>query len=87
MTEVNSSESKANTLSEALNSKTKFIEIIQVPSFLMILGCRSLIGWPSSTSIDLQDTLSLYIQWSKFQVVIIDMLITNLRLNYQIGGR
>jgi pimeloyl-ACP methyl ester carboxylesterase len=27
MTQVNSSESKANTLSEALNSKTKFIEV------------------------------------------------------------
>jgi hypothetical protein len=38
MTQVNSSELKANTLSEALNSKTKFIEVIQVPSFLMILG-------------------------------------------------
>jgi D-arabinose 1-dehydrogenase-like Zn-dependent alcohol dehydrogenase len=31
---------------------------IQVPSTLMILGRRSLIGWPSGTSIDSQDTLS-----------------------------
>jgi D-arabinose 1-dehydrogenase-like Zn-dependent alcohol dehydrogenase len=33
-------------------------EPIQVPPALMILGRRSLIGWPSGTSIDSQDTLS-----------------------------
>jgi D-arabinose 1-dehydrogenase-like Zn-dependent alcohol dehydrogenase len=33
-------------------------EPIQVPSFLMIPGRRSLIGWPAGTSIDSQDTLS-----------------------------
>ena len=33
-------------------------EPIQVPTFLMILGRRSLVGWPSGTSIDSQDTLS-----------------------------
>jgi D-arabinose 1-dehydrogenase-like Zn-dependent alcohol dehydrogenase len=33
-------------------------EPIQVPTSLMIMGRRSLIGWPSGTSIDSQDTLS-----------------------------
>ena len=33
-------------------------EPIQVPTTLMILGRRSLIGWPAGTSIDSQDTLS-----------------------------
>jgi len=33
-------------------------EPIEVPPNLMILGRRSLIGWPSGTSIDSQDTLS-----------------------------
>jgi D-arabinose 1-dehydrogenase-like Zn-dependent alcohol dehydrogenase len=33
-------------------------EPIQVPSSLMILGRRSMIGWPAGTSIDSQDTLS-----------------------------
>ena len=33
-------------------------EPIQVPPALMIMGRRSLIGWPSGTSIDSQDTLS-----------------------------
>jgi D-arabinose 1-dehydrogenase-like Zn-dependent alcohol dehydrogenase len=33
-------------------------EPIQVPTALMILGRRSLIGWPAGTSIDSQDTLS-----------------------------
>jgi D-arabinose 1-dehydrogenase-like Zn-dependent alcohol dehydrogenase len=33
-------------------------EPIQVPPNLMILGRRSLIGWPAGTSIDSQDTLS-----------------------------
>jgi D-arabinose 1-dehydrogenase-like Zn-dependent alcohol dehydrogenase len=33
-------------------------EPIQVPPFLMILGRRSIVGWPSGTSIDSQDTLS-----------------------------
>jgi D-arabinose 1-dehydrogenase-like Zn-dependent alcohol dehydrogenase len=33
-------------------------EPIQVPPSLMILGRRSLIGWPAGTSIDSQDTLS-----------------------------
>ena len=33
-------------------------EPIQVPPALMILGRRSLIGWPAGTSIDSQDTLS-----------------------------
>jgi D-arabinose 1-dehydrogenase-like Zn-dependent alcohol dehydrogenase len=46
----------------AVNRKLVIIgasdEPIQVPSFLMILGRRSLIGWPSGTSIDSQDTLS-----------------------------
>ncbi|HYX72566.1 MAG TPA: hypothetical protein VE732_07330, partial [Nitrososphaera sp.] len=34
--------------------------------------------------------LSIYyknIQWSKFQIVVIDMLITNRRLNYLIDGK
>jgi D-arabinose 1-dehydrogenase-like Zn-dependent alcohol dehydrogenase len=34
------------------------LEPIQVPPFLMILGRRSVVGWPSGTSIDSQDTLS-----------------------------
>src|SRR5215216_6870729 len=46
----------------AVNGKLVIIggsdEPIQVPSSLMILGRRSLIGWPSGTSIDSQDTLS-----------------------------
>ncbi len=46
----------------AVNGKLVIIggsdEPIQVPSFLMILGRRSLIGWPSGNSIDSQDTLS-----------------------------
>src|ERR671938_21120 len=46
----------------AVNGKLVVIgasdEPIQVPSSLMILGRRSLIGWPSGTSIDSQDTLS-----------------------------
>jgi D-arabinose 1-dehydrogenase-like Zn-dependent alcohol dehydrogenase len=33
-------------------------EPIEVPPILMILGRRSLIGWPTGTSIDSQDTLS-----------------------------
>ena len=33
-------------------------EPIHVPTSLMILGRRSLIGWPAGTSIDSQDTLS-----------------------------
>ena len=33
-------------------------EPIQVPTNLMIIGRRSLIGWPAGTSIDSQDTLS-----------------------------
>jgi D-arabinose 1-dehydrogenase-like Zn-dependent alcohol dehydrogenase len=33
-------------------------EPIQVPTPLMILGRRSLVGWPAGTSIDSQDTLS-----------------------------
>jgi D-arabinose 1-dehydrogenase-like Zn-dependent alcohol dehydrogenase len=33
-------------------------EPIQVPTNLMIVGRRSLIGWPAGTSIDSQDTLS-----------------------------
>jgi D-arabinose 1-dehydrogenase-like Zn-dependent alcohol dehydrogenase len=33
-------------------------EIIQVPPLLLISGRRSIIGWPSGTSIDSQDTLS-----------------------------
>jgi D-arabinose 1-dehydrogenase-like Zn-dependent alcohol dehydrogenase len=33
-------------------------EPIQVPLTPLILGRRSLIGWPSGTSIDSQDTLS-----------------------------
>jgi D-arabinose 1-dehydrogenase-like Zn-dependent alcohol dehydrogenase len=33
-------------------------EPIEVPPALMILGRRSLIGWPAGTSIDSQDTLS-----------------------------
>jgi D-arabinose 1-dehydrogenase-like Zn-dependent alcohol dehydrogenase len=46
----------------AVNGKLVIIgasdEPIQVPTSLMILGRRSLIGWPSGTSIDSQDTLS-----------------------------
>jgi D-arabinose 1-dehydrogenase-like Zn-dependent alcohol dehydrogenase len=46
----------------AVNGKLVVIgasdEPIQVPTSLMILGRRSLIGWPSGTSIDSQDTLS-----------------------------
>ena len=33
-------------------------EPIQVPTFPMILGRRSMVGWPSGTSIDSQDTLA-----------------------------
>jgi D-arabinose 1-dehydrogenase-like Zn-dependent alcohol dehydrogenase len=33
-------------------------EMIEVPTKLMLLGRRSIIGWPSGTSIDSQDTLS-----------------------------
>ena len=33
-------------------------ETIEVPTKLMLLGRRSIIGWPSGTSIDSQDTLS-----------------------------
>ena len=33
-------------------------EPIQMPTFLMILGRRSMVGWPSGTSIDSQDTLA-----------------------------
>jgi D-arabinose 1-dehydrogenase-like Zn-dependent alcohol dehydrogenase len=33
-------------------------EIIKVPPLLLISGRRSIIGWPSGTSIDSQDTLS-----------------------------
>jgi D-arabinose 1-dehydrogenase-like Zn-dependent alcohol dehydrogenase len=33
-------------------------ETIEVPPFLMLLGRRSIMGWPSGTSIDSQDTLS-----------------------------
>src|SRR5919198_1470311 len=46
----------------AVNGKLVIIgasdEPIQVPPNLMILGRRSLIGWPAGTSIDSQDTLS-----------------------------
>ena len=46
----------------AVNGKLVIIgasdEPIQVPASLMILGRRSLIGWPAGTSIDSQDTLS-----------------------------
>ena len=46
----------------AVNGKLVIIggsnESIQVPSFLMILGRRSLIGYQSGTPIDSQDTLS-----------------------------
>ena len=46
----------------AVNGKLVIIgaseEPIQVPSTLMILGRRSIIGWPAGTSIDSQDTLS-----------------------------
>jgi D-arabinose 1-dehydrogenase-like Zn-dependent alcohol dehydrogenase len=46
----------------AVNGKIVIIgasdEPIQVPTSLMILGRRSLIGWPAGTSIDSQDTLS-----------------------------
>jgi D-arabinose 1-dehydrogenase-like Zn-dependent alcohol dehydrogenase len=46
----------------AVNGKLVVIgasdEPIQVPTALMILGRRSLIGWPAGTSIDSQDTLS-----------------------------
>jgi D-arabinose 1-dehydrogenase-like Zn-dependent alcohol dehydrogenase len=46
----------------AVNGKLVVIgasdEPIQVPLYPMILGRRSLIGWPSGTSIDSQDTLS-----------------------------
>jgi D-arabinose 1-dehydrogenase-like Zn-dependent alcohol dehydrogenase len=46
----------------AVNGKLVVIgasdEPIQVPASLMIMGRRSLIGWPSGTSIDSQDTLS-----------------------------
>jgi D-arabinose 1-dehydrogenase-like Zn-dependent alcohol dehydrogenase len=46
----------------AVNGKLLVIgaseEPIQVPSNLMIIGRRSLIGWPAGTSIDSQDTLS-----------------------------
>jgi D-arabinose 1-dehydrogenase-like Zn-dependent alcohol dehydrogenase len=46
----------------AVNGKIAIIgasdEPIQVPTSLMILGRRSLIGWPAGTSIDSQDTLS-----------------------------
>src|SRR5215469_6354312 len=33
-------------------------EMIEVPTKLMLLGRRSIVGWPSGTSIDSQDTLS-----------------------------
>jgi D-arabinose 1-dehydrogenase-like Zn-dependent alcohol dehydrogenase len=46
----------------AVNGKFVIIgapdEPIQVPTFIMILGRRSLVGWPSGTSIDSQNTLS-----------------------------
>jgi len=46
----------------AINGKFVVIgasdEPIQVPTFLMILGRRSLVSWSSGTSIDSQDTLS-----------------------------
>jgi D-arabinose 1-dehydrogenase-like Zn-dependent alcohol dehydrogenase len=46
----------------AVNGKLVVIgasdEPVQVPISPMILGRRSLIGWPSGTSIDSQDTLS-----------------------------
>ncbi len=46
----------------AVNGKLVIIgasdEPIQVPTSLMILGRRSLIGWPAGKSIDSQDTLS-----------------------------
>ena len=46
----------------AVNGKIVIIgasdEPIQVPTPLMILGRRSLVGWPAGTSIDSQDTLS-----------------------------
>ncbi|MFL6356282.1 MAG: alcohol dehydrogenase, partial [Nitrososphaeraceae archaeon] len=49
----------------AVNGKLVVIgasdEPIQVPTSLMIMGRRSLIGWPAGTSIDSQDTLSFSI--------------------------
>src|ERR671918_48117 len=46
----------------AVNGKLVVIgasdEPIQVPTNLMIIGRRSIVGWPSGTSIDSQDTLS-----------------------------
>ena len=33
-------------------------ELIEVPTNLMLLGRRSLIGWPAGTSIDSQNTVS-----------------------------
>jgi D-arabinose 1-dehydrogenase-like Zn-dependent alcohol dehydrogenase len=46
----------------AVNGKLVVIgasdEPIQVPTSLMIMGRRSMIGWPAGTSIDSQDTLS-----------------------------
>jgi D-arabinose 1-dehydrogenase-like Zn-dependent alcohol dehydrogenase len=50
----------------AVNGKLVVIgasdEPIQVPTSLMILGRRSLIGWPAGTSIDSQDTLSFSVR-------------------------
>ena len=46
----------------AVNGKIVIIgasdEAIEVPPLLFIQGRRSLVGWPSGTSIDSQDTLS-----------------------------
>ena len=46
----------------AVNGKLVIIgasdEPVEVPTNIMILGRRSLIGWPACTSIDSQDTLS-----------------------------
>jgi D-arabinose 1-dehydrogenase-like Zn-dependent alcohol dehydrogenase len=46
----------------AVNGKLVIIGVsdkpIEVPTSLMILGRRSLVGWPAGTSIDSQDTLS-----------------------------
>jgi D-arabinose 1-dehydrogenase-like Zn-dependent alcohol dehydrogenase len=34
------------------------VELMQVPGIPLILGRRSIVGWPSGSSIDSQDTLS-----------------------------
>jgi D-arabinose 1-dehydrogenase-like Zn-dependent alcohol dehydrogenase len=53
----------------AINGKLIVIgaadESIEVPPLLLISGRRSIMGWPSGTSIDSQDTLSLCSFWCK----------------------